>query len=48
MQAAEPGAVLEPGIAPAGKTVLLHHEQGLGDTLQFCRYAPELVAKERA
>ena len=22
-----------------GKTILLHHEQGLGDTLQFCRYA---------
>ena len=23
----------------AGKTILLHHEQGYGDTLQFCRYA---------
>ncbi len=23
----------------AGKTILLHGEQGLGDTLQFCRYA---------
>jgi len=23
----------------AGKTILLHAEQGLGDTLQFCRYA---------
>ena len=22
-----------------GKTILLHNEQGLGDTLQFCRYA---------
>ncbi len=33
------------GDAPvAGKTILLHAEQGLGDTLQFCRYAAEVAA----
>jgi tetratricopeptide (TPR) repeat protein len=29
----------------AGKTVLLHAEQGLGDTLQFCRYATMVAAR---
>ena len=28
----------------AGKTILLHAEQGLGDTLQFVRYAPQVAA----
>jgi hypothetical protein len=28
----------------AGKTILLHSEQGLGDTLQFCRYARHVSA----
>jgi tetratricopeptide (TPR) repeat protein len=28
-----------------GKTLLLHHEQGLGDTLQFCRYAKPAAAR---
>jgi tetratricopeptide (TPR) repeat protein len=28
----------------AGKTILLHSEQGLGDTLQFCRYVPRVAA----
>ncbi|HZR76196.1 tetratricopeptide repeat protein [Bradyrhizobium sp.] len=34
------------GDAPlAGKTILLHAEQGFGDTIQFIRYAPLLVER---
>ena len=29
----------------AGKTLLVHAEQGLGDTLQFCRYLPSLATR---
>jgi hypothetical protein len=28
-----------------GKTILVHDEQGLGDTIQFCRYLPLLEAR---
>jgi tetratricopeptide (TPR) repeat protein len=28
-----------------GKTVLVHHEQGLGDSVQFCRYVPMLCER---
>lgn len=29
----------------AGKTILIHSEQGLGDTIQFCRYVPQVAAR---
>ncbi|QVN21361.1 tetratricopeptide repeat protein [Burkholderia pyrrocinia] len=32
------------GMPLAGKTILLYPEQGLGDTLQFCRYVPLVKA----
>jgi tetratricopeptide (TPR) repeat protein len=42
----EPQAPLWLGAVPlAGRTILIHAEQGFGDTLQFIRYAPLLVAR---
>ena len=29
----------------SGKTIFLHAEQGFGDTIQFCRYAPLVAAR---
>jgi tetratricopeptide (TPR) repeat protein len=29
----------------AGKTILIHAEQGFGDTIQFCRYVPLVAAR---
>lgn len=42
-----PGERLRPGMAVAGKTVLLTSEQGFGDALQFARFVP-LLAKRGA
>jgi tetratricopeptide (TPR) repeat protein len=33
------------GEDPAGKTILVHDEQGVGDAIQFARYAPMLKAR---
>jgi tetratricopeptide (TPR) repeat protein len=42
----QPRAPLWLGEQPiAGKTILLHAEQGFGDTIQFIRYAPLLAGK---
>jgi tetratricopeptide (TPR) repeat protein len=33
------------GSDPAGRTILVHAEQGMGDVIQFCRYLPLLRAR---
>jgi len=43
-QFAQPNWLGEEPIA--GKTILLHADQGLGDTIQFCRYAQILAAQD--
>jgi len=43
----QPRAFAQPawsGESLAGRTLLIHAEQGLGDTLQFCRFVPPLAA----
>ncbi len=33
------------GSDPAGRTILIHAEQGMGDVIQFCRYVPLVRAR---
>jgi tetratricopeptide (TPR) repeat protein len=48
----QPGAPQRPfaaplwrGEPPAGQKILIHAEQGLGDTLQFVRFVPQVAAR---
>lgn len=38
------GCPVWDGRAPAGRTILVYAEQGLGDTIQFCRFLAPLAA----
>lgn len=40
-----PGERLAPGVAVAGRTVVLVHEEGFGDTIQMLRFAAVLAAR---
>jgi tetratricopeptide (TPR) repeat protein len=39
-----PAPLWNGAVSLQGKTILLHAEQGLGDTLQFCRYVRQVAA----
>ena len=39
------GEPLAPGTGRPGRRLLIHAEQGFGDTLQFCRYIPLIAAR---
>jgi tetratricopeptide (TPR) repeat protein len=41
----DPGILIWRGEDLRGRTILLHAEQGLGDTLQFVRFAPMVAAR---
>jgi len=42
-----PGPVWRGDFAIENRTILVHAEQGLGDSLQFCRYIPLLARRAR-
>jgi Flp pilus assembly protein TadD len=45
LPATQPPRPVWDGSEPAGRTILVRAEQGMGDTLQFARYIPLLIAR---